>query len=493
MDLVNAIESEFPVEQWRLADIRVWPMIRMVIFVQLFYRSRGATGEASPSKVREKWLIAKKVTKCYLTDWRHNVHWCRRADALILTYDGHRQRLGSVWYDRFCDRFVDELDKLGWRSLVYELTATPDLRDCRVPRARSTVYVQPIIEAALGAARMVEVLRKTETPEWYLQLAGWCAARGIEPVLPSFMQIATAARAVSLLARWLERRLTTLGTKVLFAVQYYHVLGYAANVACRRLGIPSVDIQHGVQGEYHSAYGRWTRVPLDGYEVLPSTFWCWSDVEAAAIDAWAKRTSHHQTFVGGDLWRSGWRQVIDERAPIAAEQLAALKPEGSQLVVFCSSYPNDLSDWLLAAMRQTPPNVRWAVRLHPNHYQLIDQTLERLREHGLPNVDVRRVTDLPLPVVLRLADLNVTSVSTVVIEAAQLQVPSIITDPTGLDIYRDLVEAGSAIGAFTTEALVSAVERYKKARLAEPAWQGDVSDGAVPRFVDNLGQRAAGV
>ena len=82
----------------------------------------------------------------------------------------------------------------------------------------------------------------------------------------------------------------------------------AFNLSCRRFGIPSIDIQHGVQGDYNAGYGRWLRVPVAGYELLPSIFWCWSKDEADSIEKWSQKVqASHKAIVGGNLFLDLWR------------------------------------------------------------------------------------------------------------------------------------------------------------------------------------------
>src|SRR5207253_11421849 len=97
--------------------------------------------------------------------------------------------------------------------------------------------------------------------------------------------------------RWIRRmasffrpRLERLRPSLAFVVNYYDARCMALILACRELGIRSVDIQHGVQGELHGAYGSWRRVPAGGYAVLPSIFWCWSGDEARTLRAWTDST-----------------------------------------------------------------------------------------------------------------------------------------------------------------------------------------------------------
>ena len=88
-----------------------------------------------------------------------------------------------------------------------------------------------------------------------------------------------------------------------FVVTYYGSIGMAFDLACREFGIPSFDIQHGVQGSLHAAYGRWLRLPVNGYELLPSFFLCWSQKEKSVIEEWSNKFSKwHRPLVHGNLY-----------------------------------------------------------------------------------------------------------------------------------------------------------------------------------------------
>ena len=98
------------------------------------------------------------------------------------------------------------------------------------------------------------------------------------------------------IASYFKRVLARVRPKLVFVTCWYATESMACILACNELGIPSIDIQHGIQ-EFHVAYARWNRVPNGGYELLPTYFWCWSEAEASVIRGWAGDLSAHQPIV----------------------------------------------------------------------------------------------------------------------------------------------------------------------------------------------------
>src|SRR5262249_18009723 len=148
--------------------------------------------------------------------------------------------------------------------------------------------------------------------------------------------------------------------------------------ACRQLGVLSVDLQHGVQGESHVAYGAWSVMPAQGWELLPDRFWVWSESEVAAIRKWVPPGStRHLAFVGGNIWLDLWRagnsplvRELDE--PI--RQLCARRARRPRILVTLQWGLDDNSYLLplIDAMRALP-EFDWWLRLHPIMYGQLDR------------------------------------------------------------------------------------------------------------------------
>lgn len=59
-------------------------------------------------------------------------------------------------------------------------------------------------------------------------------------------------------------------------------------MACKRIGIKAVDVQHGRAGATgQKYYSRWTKFPKNSnYEIMPDVFWTWTEADKRAIDKW---------------------------------------------------------------------------------------------------------------------------------------------------------------------------------------------------------------
>src|SRR5690606_28068781 len=77
-----------------------------------------------------------------------------------------------------------------------------------------------------------------------------------------------------------------LQPKVSFGLCYYNDEMLAMNYAAAKSKVISIDMQHGTQGPLHFAYASWTKQPSDGFDLLPSIFWCWDKESALTINEW---------------------------------------------------------------------------------------------------------------------------------------------------------------------------------------------------------------
>lgn len=128
--------------------------------------------------------------------------------------------------------------------------------------------------------------------------------------------------------------------------------------ACRQLGVPTVDIQHGGQGPYHYLTTHFTQVPEEGYAMLPDYFWCWSKANCDFIAPWFPgRARRHIALVGGNRNVAKWLR----------EGMLGLRPR-VVLVTLGYAVQNILPDAVVEAARRTL-EWSWLFRLHPLHQE----------------------------------------------------------------------------------------------------------------------------
>lgn len=465
LDAINRIESAFPVQEWRAADIDLWPVYRTRLFMNATLAILSKGPSALPSS--RLGLVATRVAKAA---WR--VPLAAQEDrpmnatvesgtAAVFLSDGISfSRLTGKWYDRILDPVVSALHSRGLKTLKL----TP-LSDVHVPRAMPSRFVQPSIDRVKILASLRRIQAELPDFESFLRLAR--AEFGEHA--PSRRWLILQAKRIDALADWFTRILSRSGATMSFVNNYYSMEGFAFVVASRRAGIVCADLQHGLQGRHHCAYGRWEAAPANGYSTLPDEFWVWTDSEAEAINTWRGSRTNHAPVVTGNLWRSRWLDAADPLVSDCldkARRLRAPSPAQTQALV-CLSWglASEETDKILRAAKLAGPKVAWWWRLHPVESHRNAEFAATLARHGLDSAHVREVTDLSLYALIRTADLAVAHSSTVIQEAAVFGVPSVVTSDYGAEIHSDLVACGLVVKATSDVEIAKAVQHLT--RLAQ--------------------------
>jgi hypothetical protein len=268
---------------------------------------------------------------------------------------------------------------------------------------------------------------------------------------------------ISSIARYFTALLMKTKPRAVFVSCCYNTESMALILACHHLGIPSIDIQHGAQGDLHFAYGRWNRLPEKGYELLPTIFWCWSEFEAAAIRRWSRNPSVHQPVVGGNLFLQRWVTDGDEIVTIYDQILGDLKRNYRDrthiLYSLNGCMTNELRTMIeiIQTVNKSGICSYFWVRVHPVTIEQAPEVRRILQANGIDNYDLDNATNLPLYAVLRHMDIHVTEFSSVVIEAESLSVPSIIYR-LGVENFPMQISSGSAVPAYTIDEIVSLIQ-----------------------------------
>jgi hypothetical protein len=164
-----------------------------------------------------------------------------------------------------------------------------------------------------------------------------------------------------------QAALRVASPRAVFLINYYNEKNMALVDACRRQGVAVVDVQHGKQGKFHGMYSHWTRIPPDGFSLLPDYFWVWGEESRLNIlQGRQGNNAQHQPLVGGNLWMQKWK-TDDWRVMTPAEQRFKESLRAYTRVVLFSAQPiaQVIPPQLLDAMQAAPPNWLWLIRLHP--------------------------------------------------------------------------------------------------------------------------------
>lgn len=461
MKIINFIEKSFPVQEWLIEGFRIWPIVRSCLFISLTDSNREVLNSKNNIlKDLIKSIINHSVGvseyACgYIRDYKNNDNWNDLADVVFYTQNIRRIYFDFKWYDRYCDPFIEFFDQHNLKSLVFE--CAPQYK-YQTPRCNKSVFVQPYLDYAAMKSKFLAGNKLFEL-EGYNNFVEFLESQNINV---HAMRIERHISLVREMANLFKKKLKKVNPSLCLVLCYAGIDGMAFTLACSELGIPCVDIQHGYLGELNYAYGRWNNIPEEGYELLPDLFWCWGKEEKLVIDQWATKCStKHQAIVGGDLWQKFWKngnkKLIDEYDRRIIKLIGRDNAyKKNILVTLQNGFP--CPDFLLEAIKSSPKNWQWWIRLHP----IMLGEKEKIRMlfgDCRGNIEIDFSSELPLLALLRHADVHVTRFSTSVLEAEAFGVPSVLVDSIGVEYYPEQVRTGLAISAYTSEEVLSSITK----------------------------------
>lgn len=471
MDLVNELEEKFPVDQWLVDGIHVWPFIRIDFSFRLIFHynfpansnecrwPQGNLYKKTPFVVNEIKSIFKHLS-AYVKDYKKNSLLKSKIEALFLSDGVSYSFLNNAWYEKFCDPFIDKFTLLDIGSLM--LTQS---HKYFIPRHTSSRFIQTCLDVIKIKTEFIS--NKAKPTSIFLpcfkNVVDFLQDKKIPVEIMTFDKIIINVNYLQNVALYFKTIFERVQPIVAFQVCYYSKEGMAFNLACRECGIPCVDIQHGVSGTLHSAYGRWNKIPPAGYELLPSIFWCWSNEDALAINAWNREVKQfHFPLVGGYLFQQKWLAPDDKMVTAYDNQIQRIRNGSNKhihVLYTLSGYEKseDLRRTFMTVCNQSAKIFLW-VRLHPCYLGQRDVVKKILKDNKIRNTNLDQASDFPLYALLRNVDVHITECSSTVIEAEIFNVPSVILSDYGKEFYQDQFNSKWAILISAMDELIPAIQ-----------------------------------
>lgn len=442
LEEIKAFEARHDVTAYQAAGWHVWPLVRILLGFNAIPRN-------APSPLRLAWTRTMRPVVGY---WRAVLRQYRRpakatdslpgpASVVFLTQSGRRVWWRESFYEIYTDPLVEMLQGMEESFVVWE-AGQKKMPQATPSRAVSTEIVDELYRSFAHTRRLPQ-------PDWFAEL---------QPLFLKMLgrklawrEVADHIVLVTAMAGIFERWLDKVRPKVIIEVCWYSNRSMALNLAARRLGIKTVDLQHGVQGKGHFAYSGWQQFPSQGYEVMPTSFWCWGQASAADLVAYNPGLqTKARILVGGNPWLNKWRpQPFQQRAS---------DPKRKDILV---TLQHDVSNVLLEGIKKSPEGWRWRIRFHParsTKYREADLALFAATGHKGIETDVEN--ELPLYKCLQQCDVHVTESSTCALEALAFGVGTVVLSDTrlgrvGCFYFRSYIDNDVMHVANTAEELLS--------------------------------------
>jgi len=413
------------------------------------------------SLVKNGFWIMKSIInypRAILADYKNNAYPDRKQDAVFLTASTHRQlNINGKYYDKNAGPFVGILFEKGLNSFTLEEGYRGDYR---YPRYNKTMFIPPIFYYHAVKA----ILLKKIEPHLHSKLRKFAEFISYLEENTSELNhriIYSLIQRVYLIRSWSEyfkKILNKVRPKIGFVVCYYGPIGMAFILACKESGVISIDIQHGQQGEYNIAYGKWNKIPENGFEVLPNYFWCWGKEEVSAIESWNHKTKNHRAIIGGNLLVNEFLNNESRLSKYYEIKIKNKVQSGKKNILLSLQLVHGLTDLFINAINSSPDNWFWWIRLHPDMKTNKKEVQKKLHLLRTKNWNISDATNLPLYALLKYMDVHVTSWSAVVLEAEMFGISSITTYPVGRDYFHKQISNTIVVEAYNLQDLIYAID-----------------------------------
>lgn len=434
-DFYNWLEQRTAVTSWQVENVHVWPLIRVNLLMENLKSCEHLNAtQDSINQDQHRTLIEKRRLSRYITDSNHDF----TADCLFITDTICNKPLKDGTVNIYVDPILEQFKANKKSCLVLEREALQKFRP--MPNGRRFYFAQDV-QDFIKRCRIGQLTHTFPGSEQVLLILN---KRGF-PQTAEFINHLCGMPLLLAHREYFRRVLERVKPEIVIFTNYYAAMNMAFIDAARGLGVPTVDLQHGVQSELHAAYGRWMNVPPQGYSLLPNIFAVWTEHDRETIDAWTCNLSPgiHTAVVTGNPWLNIWSQ--DNQTTRTYDQLFMsefpAKPNRKRLL-FTHQDLELIPTWFPEALRRASVHSDIFFRVHPRSKWGIPYWRQYFVERGIEGVVIARATEWPLLALMRHMDLHATCHSTCVSEAYALGVPSLVITDDGEAIHRDLIDKG---------------------------------------------------
>ncbi len=253
--------------------------------------------------------------------------------------------------------------------------------------------------------------------------------------------------------------------KILFMSTYYNRIWMGAILAAKILGIKTVDIQHGWQGDIHFMHSNWSKIPVRGYDLLPEYFWVWSSYFEQFYHAWIPEGSTaHKVVIGGQIWLQKWQNTSFQG--LHKEEYRHFFESVSfydKIILVTIEYADPpVLPHLVEAIKRSSGKWLWLIRLHPGlrcHYSDFSAFF---KSQNVTNIEMENANAYPIYALLENIDHHVCYYSTVCFEASAFAKPTTFIYDIGLISFAEFINAGIFSYASSSDELIDSITNPKK-------------------------------
>jgi len=463
LDVIVHLEKNIDLEKINYLGINVWPLVRLAIYQERHtdfpYSNKGSNTVVDYLKI---FYMLIKCNFVHIINFVNKFQVKKKDLVFLSRYENYTVQFNGRSMDKHIDPIIKKLnDRFQYEKIEVFSQRTNKLNKviqpyylCGWQRKMSDFRISSLdqdlkVELINIKKKYYDLTKKELSLDWILY----------------YIKITKDS------SDYFFEMLREISPKVVFTTCYYSPANMGLIHACKRLGVLSVDIQHGQQGLYHPMYNEWINKTDKWNDLLPDKLWIWSDYDALNLVVDGNRYENIPRIIGGNqfvsLYLSQSKLFDDEESQ---EYLSVLKEYQRVILVVCSneqSFNELIHENVLSLMKENN-NWLWLVRLHPNspieYYSLMYEYLYQL---GVVNFEMDFAKKCNFISLLINVDILITNNSSASIEALEIDVCRVVVHEYGEKLYKNLIDEGIIYYAETSDQIRVLINKSKKQSIYE--------------------------
>lgn len=434
------LENLFPVDTWVVNGIFIWPYIRIKLYFLLLTDGKTDVEEkksSSDNRNNDANSIFKKIKLPFeilisYVELKIFFGKLKQKDILFFGSHIHRVKHTNGYFNRFFDSIVSYHNLQDKVYMVeYQKIFQSNYNN------KSVLKLEKNLKSYKLLIKISSKFKTKKTNFFLNKYDSFLYKLNSEDINTGTLNISEkdlirwSQKIISIECFFKKMFVKINPSKVVFAGYYGLDNLYAAVLAANNLSIKTIDFQHGLQTNMHMVFTLWSKIPSQGFNIMPTEYWTWDEYSKDNIDVWAKKTSNVAAKVVGQPYLQYWR-------------LRSKQTSKEKQVILYSLQIFDLKEMLSQAIISLINNSEylWVIRLHPrNEFSVLDIE-NHIQSFGTNknNYTIDDSKEIPLPEVLINTFLHVTAFSGCIIEAKMMGIPSLIMFSVGAEIFKDYID-----------------------------------------------------
>ena len=438
--------------------MKIWPLVRNSLISEweenLYYKRGDFDLKHTVAKKKISYSINKIISSSmlFLSD---SLLKSKKADIGVWELDSHKVQENNVLFSKFSDSLRALYNEEKYKILSFNLSNFDQTT------IRSNCIDQSFYHYCAKIYALLSLVFKSKNLFYddFDKCKLWCKKKGLLCKSLNLKRIYQQYYIIKYLKIKYSKLINKYNLKICFVVCWYSNIGMALSWACKVLSKPCVDLQHGIAGACKSRiYSSWQRMPECGYEIMPSSYWCWSHEDAEAINIWGKEVVPPiKTLPAGNIWQHLWKsnKQPNEIFKLSPCNNRFLNHEGLKILYTMQSF--EPPQILIELLKRSPKKWNWWVRCHPRAQNINDLEIKLLNLHS--GVNVQDATRIQLPVLLENADVHVTGWSAVICDALDWGLKSIVTHNSALLYFEDYINKEKLFYSVDSDEIINEIKR----------------------------------